>query len=158
MRNGLLYGALAGAAGGAAGVTALNAVTYADMALRGRSSSGLPERTVGTIADKAGVSLGGEDEAASNRRQSLGALLGLGVGIGVGAGYGLVRSRFRVPRVPAAVGLGVAASVASEGPATAMGLTDPRTWGAAGWASDLVPHLAYGAVTALLCDRLIRAA
>jgi hypothetical protein len=149
---------VSGALAGAAGATALNAVTYADMALRGRSGSGLPERTVGTIAAKTGVSLGDEEKTAANRKESLGALFGLGVGIGVGTAYGLIRSLFRVPRWPAAVGLGIVASVSSEGPATAMGLTDPRTWGATGWLSDLVPHLAYGAVTALLCDRLVRSA
>jgi hypothetical protein len=36
---------------------------------------------------------------------------------------------------------------ASDLPATALGLTDPRSWGAAGWMSDLLPHLAYGIVT-----------
>ena len=149
---------VSGALAGAAGATALNAVTYADMALRGRSGSGLPERTVGTVAAKTGVSLGDEEKTAATRKESLGALFGLAVGIGVGAAYGLIRSRFRVPCWPAAVGLGIVASVASEGPATAMGLTDPRTWGATGWLTDLVPHLAYGAVTALLCDRLVRAA
>jgi hypothetical protein len=27
-------------------------------------------------------------------------------------------------------------------------VTDPRTWGAAGWVSDLLPHLAYGLAAA----------
>ncbi|MCO5971686.1 hypothetical protein [Actinoallomurus soli] len=139
--NGLLSGALAGAAGTAA----LNAVTYADMALRGRSGSQVPEQVVEKTTERAGVSLG-EDETAENRRQALGALLGFGVGIGVGVAYGLIRSRGRT--LPDALALGAAASVASEGPAVALGLTDPRTWGAAGWISDVVPHLAYGIVTA----------
>jgi hypothetical protein len=30
----------------------------------------------------------------------------------------------------------------------AQGLTDPREWGTAGWISDIVPHVAYGIVTA----------
>jgi hypothetical protein len=123
------------------------------MVLRGRSSSQVPEQTAAAIAERVGVSLG-EDETAANRRQALGALLGFGVGVGVGAAYGLIASRMRVGRATAALGIGIAASVAAEVPATAFGLTDPRTWGAAGWMSDLVPHLAYGIVTATTYDRL----
>ncbi|MDX6434685.1 MAG: hypothetical protein QOE54_7051 [Streptosporangiaceae bacterium] len=153
MKGGLLAGALAGAAG----TTTLNAVTYADMVIRGRPSSQVPEQTVETIAGRAGVSLG-EDETAANRRQGLAALLGIGVGVGVGAAYGLIGSRVRTGRATVALGLGIAASVAGEAPATALGLTDPRTWGTAGWLSDLVPHLAYGIVTATTYDRLTRCA
>jgi len=35
-------------------------------------------------------------------------------------------------------------------------VTDPRTWSAADWISDLLPHLAYGVVThatAVAADR-----
>ena len=42
--------ALRGAAAGAAGSTALNAVTYLDMAGRGRGSSSTPEQTVQALA------------------------------------------------------------------------------------------------------------
>jgi hypothetical protein len=147
--NGLLRGALAGAAG----TTALGAVTYADMALQGRSGSQVPEQLVDTIAERAGLSQG-DDETAENRRQALGALLGSGVGIGVGAAYGVLRSWVRTGVLPAALGLGVAAAVASDGPATALGITDPRTWGAAGWTSDVAPHLAYGVVTAVAYECL----
>jgi hypothetical protein len=28
-----------------------------------------------------------------------------------------------------------------------LGVSDPRTWSAADWISDVVPHLAYGVVT-----------
>jgi hypothetical protein len=54
----------------------------------------------------------------------------------------------------AAAGLGLAAMAASDLPATALGVTDPRTWGAAGWASDLLPHLAYGLATAAVYEAL----
>ena len=151
MKGGLLPGALAGAAG----TTALNVVTYADMVLRGRPASRVPEQTVEAIADRVGLPLG-EDETAAHRRQALAALLGLGVGVGVGAGYGLIGAGTR--RGHAAAVLGIAASVAGEVPAVAFGLTDPRSWGAAGWISDLVPHLAYGLVTAVTYDRLTRCA
>jgi hypothetical protein len=142
MRKGLLAGALAGAAG----TTALNAITYADMALRGRPASGMPERTVDEITDRTGVRLG-EGESASNRRQGLAALLGFGTGVGVGALYGLISSRGTGASAPAAIGLAVAASMTSAVPAAALGLTDPLGWDAADWLSDMVPHLAYGAVT-----------
>jgi hypothetical protein len=74
----------AGLLAGAAGTTALNAATYADMALRGRPPSQVPEQVV----DRLGLPLG-EGAAASNRRQAVAALLGIGVGVGVGAAYGL---------------------------------------------------------------------
>lgn len=149
MRRELISGVLAGAAG----TTALEAVAYADMAVRGRPGSELPARTVETLTERAGVSLGG-GETAGNRRQGLGALLGFGVGLGVGAAYGLLRARFRTGRVPAAIGLGLGAAVAADAPMTLLGLTDPRSWSASAWISDLVPHLAYGAVTCLAYERL----
>lgn len=52
----------------------------------------------------------------------------------------------------AAVGLGVAAMAGSDVPIAALGISDPRTRGASGWATDIVPHLAYGIFTALACD------
>lgn len=145
---------IAGLMAGAAGTTALNAVTYADMALRGRPGSEVPERLVAKIADRAGLDLGGE-ETASNRRQGLAALLGYGVGLGVGVAYGLTGGpRTRGGIAAGALALTVAALVGSDVPATALGLTDPREWPAEAWLSDLVPHLAYGVVTAVTYDRL----
>jgi hypothetical protein len=149
MRDGLLCGALAGAAG----TTALNAITYLDMAARGRPSSELPEQVVDAMAQRRGISLG-EDESASNRRQALAALFGFGVGIGIGMAYGAARTRLRINGLPSAIGLAIAASAASDGPAAAMGLTDPRAWGVQGWLSDLVPHLGYGIMTAVTFECL----
>jgi predicted PurR-regulated permease PerM len=37
---------------------------------------------------------------------------------------------------------------------TVLGVTDPRTWGVVGWISDLIPHLGYGIVTALVLHYL----
>jgi hypothetical protein len=37
---------------------------------------------------------------------------------------------------------------------TALGISDPRTWAAKDWVSDIVPHLAYGMVTAATLNRL----
>ena len=35
---------------------------------------------------------------------------------------------------------------------TALGITDPRTWGTSDWVSDVVPHLVYGVVTAATAE------
>ncbi len=37
---------------------------------------------------------------------------------------------------------------------TLLGVTDPRTSPATSWVADVVPHLAYGAVTAAVLARL----
>lgn len=75
--NGMTSRVLAGLAAGAAGTTALNAVTYLDMALSARPASSTPEDTVGKAEDAVGMSLsswGPDSEAASNRRSGNGAL------------------------------------------------------------------------------------
>jgi hypothetical protein len=56
---------LAGAAAGAAGTTALNAVTYLDMAIRGRPASSVPDQAVRTIGGKLGVEVPGDPDASS---------------------------------------------------------------------------------------------
>jgi hypothetical protein len=137
----------------------LDVVTYLDMVVRARPASSTPAEVAGALAERAGVELaadGNDSESAGNRRGGLGALFGYGVGLGVGAAYGLLRSLRPAPLRPraAAVGLGLAAMAASDLPATALGVTDPRTWGAAGWASDLLPHLAYGLATATVYEAL----
>jgi hypothetical protein len=38
---------------------------------------------------------------------------------------------------------------ASDYPATRLGLTEPRDWTATDWASDVLPHMAFGVVTAI---------
>jgi hypothetical protein len=154
MRKPLLWGIAAGAVG----TIALDVVSYLDMVVRARPASSTPAEVAGALAERAGVELaadGNDSEAAANRRSGLGALLGYGVGLGVGGAYGLLRSRLpgRRPRAAAAA-LGLAAMAASDLPATALGVTDPRAWGAAGWVSDLLPHLAYGLATATVYEAL----
>ena len=61
-------------------------------------------------------------------------------GVGPGTGAAIVR---RFARGGYAV-----AMLAGNAPMTALRLTDPRQWSAADWASDVVPHVAYGAVAA----------
>ena len=145
-----------GAAAGAAGTTALNAVTYLDMALRGRPASSTPEQTVGKLTEAAGTQVPGDDETRSNRLAGLGPLTGLATGVGVGVLAGLLArgTGLRTPALGALVG--AAAMAGSNGPMTALGITDPRTWSAADWVSDVVPHLAYGLVTAAVARGLVR--
>lgn len=150
-------GIVIGAAAGAAGTTALNAVTYLDMAVRGRPASHTPQNTVTKLASIAHVSIPGDVEARDNRVAALGPLTGLAAGIGVGALLGLARSAGWRPGVVAStVGATAGALVASNGPMTLLGVTDPRTWSVIDWMSDLVPHVAYGAVTAALVRELDR--
>jgi hypothetical protein len=153
LRRGLVIGAVAGAAG----TTALNAVTYLDMAVRGRPASHTPESTVTKLASVAHVSIPGDGEVRDNRVAGLGPLTGLAAGVGVGALLGLARSAgWRPGKVISAVGATVGALVASNGPMTLLGVTDPRTWSVIDWVSDLVPHVAYGAVTAAVVRELDR--
>jgi len=35
----------------------------------------------------------------------------------------------------------------SDVPLSLLGISDPASWSAKDWASDVVPHLAYGAIT-----------
>ena len=41
-----------------------------------------------------------------------------------------------------------AKTAASDYPATRLGLTEPRDWTATDWVSDVLPHMAFGVVTA----------
>jgi hypothetical protein len=130
---------LRGAAAGAAGTTVLNVVTYLDMAVRGRPASSTPENTVEKLAEVAHVPIPGEGVTRASRVEGLGALTGLVAGIGVG---GLLTT--------------FAVLLSTNGPMTVLGVTDPRTWSAVDWLSDLVPHLAYAAVVNSTIDALDR--
>ena len=137
-----------GAAAGAAGTTALNAVTYLDMALRARPASDTPQQAVDTLASKSGHPIPGDEETKQNRLGGLGPLSGIATGVTIGALAGLARPLLaRLPAPVAAVLVGVVAMAATDSPLASLGLTDPRKWSGTDWASDLVPHLAYGAVT-----------
>lgn len=149
MRSALWRGVVAGAAG----TVALNMVTYLDMALRGRSPSTMPGAAAGKLADAAGIGLG-EGDSEQNRTEGLGALLGYLTGLAVGAGFGMAQSRMHLPTPVAAVALGAGAMAGSNGPMTALRLTDPRSWSASDWAMDVVPHVAYGAATAVAYSML----
>jgi hypothetical protein len=132
---------------GAAGATALNAVTYLDMAVRARPASSAGEDSVSKLADLAHVPLG-DGDAADNRKSGLGPLLGYATSTAAAVAYAALGGR-RLPTTTSTVALTAVAMLASNAPMTALHITDPRTWKPADWASDLVPHLAYGWVTAL---------
>ena len=149
--------ALRGAAAGAAGSTALNAVTYLDMVVRGRGTSSTPEQTVEALAQKAHVSIPGDDEKRSNRVQGLGPLTGLAAGVGVGVVVGLVRAAgYRSQPLVGTLLTTLGVLIAANGPITVLGITDPRTWSATDWASDIVPHVAYAAVVKTTMDAFDR--
>jgi hypothetical protein len=146
-------GILNGAAAGAAGTTALNTVPYLDMAVRGRPASSTPEETVTKLADVAGVTIPGDDTTRRNRIAGLGPLTGLLVGVGVGAVVGLARAAgasagWKAGGLATGLALTGVALIGGNGPMTALGVSDPRSWTAKDWISDIVPHLAYGVVAA----------
>jgi hypothetical protein len=145
--------AVRGAAAGAAGTTALNAVTYLDMAVRGRPASSTPEDSVEKLVHSAGLEVPGDDESRRNRLAGLGPLTGIAAGVGVGVLAGLLAPRLSLPVLAGTVA--TAAVAGANGPMTALGITDPRSWDAASWISDVVPHLAYGIVTAAVAKRLV---
>jgi hypothetical protein len=146
-----------GAAAGAAGTTALNAVTYLDMAVRGRGSSSTPEDTVEKLADKVHLPIPGDEETREHRKQGLGPLMGLVAGIGVGVLGGLARASGYRSTKPVGITLTtLVVLVSANGPMTVLGITDPRTWSATDWISDLVPHLAYGVVVKTTMDAFDR--
>jgi hypothetical protein len=139
-----------GALAGAAGTTALNALTYIDMAARGRPASQTPQQAVDAIAQKSGHPVPGHGEQRENRLAGLGPLGGIATGVGVGVAAGLLRPLLtRLPSLLSAAMVGGAAMVAANAPIAKLGITDPSTWSPADWASDVVPHVGYGVVTYL---------
>jgi hypothetical protein len=135
-----------GVAAGAAGVTALNAITYLDMAVRARPPSDTPAQAVEQLAQKAGAPIPGEGDDRANRLGGLGPLAGIVTGTVVGVAAAFARPVLaRIPAPLAATALGALAMAGSDGPLVALGLTKPDKWAAADWASDIIPHLGYGA-------------
>jgi hypothetical protein len=135
---------------GAAGTTALNAATYLDMAVRGRPPSSSPQESVRRLAAKAHIDLG-EGEQAENRVSALGPLLGYLTGVGTAVAYAACRRR---DSRASALTLAALAMVGANAPMTLLRITDPRHWSASDWVADVLPHLAYGAVTAAALNRL----
>ncbi|WP_433305681.1 hypothetical protein ACQP2F_18735 [Actinoplanes sp. CA-030573] len=148
-------GILAGAAAGAAGTAALNAVTYLDMVWRGRGTSSTPEQTIEAMEERLPVSVPGEGETRDNRVSGLGSLSGIVTGVGIGAAFGVLRrAGLRPPAALSAVLIGLGAMASTDLSMASLRVSDPRSWSAADWLSDLVPHLAYGAVAAAVLEAL----
>ena len=146
-----------GMAAGAAGTTALNVVTYLDMAIRGRPASSVPEDAAKVLAGRVGIGVG-DGETARNRLSGAGALMGLVTGVTAGAAWSLAEPLARrLPRPLAAAAAGLAVMAATDASSVRLGVTDPATWSPADWVSDVVPHVAYGLVTVATYDRLRRA-
>ena len=143
----ILKGFARGAAAGAAGTTALNAVTYLDMLVRGRGASDTPSRLVEKLAHDAGRDLPGSGAERDHRYEAAGPLAGILTGVGVGAVSGALHtSGLKLPAFIGAPLMGLAAMVASDLPLALTGLSDPRRWSARDWVADALPHLAYGVV------------
>ncbi|HWT06866.1 MAG TPA: hypothetical protein VN224_13975 [Xanthomonadales bacterium] len=147
---------LVGAIAGAAATSALNVATYADIAIRGRGESDVPSKMVKNAAEAAGFgALTSDDETTQHRRSGIGALMGYADGLGVGIAYGALRPAVRgVPVLLTAVVAGGLAMALSDVAIAKSGASDPRTWGAADWAADAIPHLVYGLALALSFDAL----
>jgi uncharacterized membrane protein len=141
VRRGLLAGAV--------GTTVLNAVTYTDMAWRGRDASSAPQETVKALASQAGVQVPGNRSQRPNRTTAVGALLGTASGLTAGVATALIRrSGVRLP-LPLETGLaGATAMAMTDLPMVALRVSDPRAWSRADWLADVVPHLTYGLGTA----------
>jgi hypothetical protein len=146
-----------GAVAGAAGTTALNAVTYLDMAVRARPASSTPQQTVERGATRLGVPLPSDGDRREAVESGLGSLLGSLAGISAGAALGAVRGLTGRPsgRLGTIGTAWVFAMLAGNGPMTLLGVTDPRTWTAVDWAADVVPHLAYGWVAGVTLAALV---
>jgi hypothetical protein len=115
------------AAAGAAGSTALDAVTHLDMTVRGRGTSCTPEQTAEALAARTHVPIpatrstgrtgcrpGVDDRPGRRDRRR--------------TGVGLLRaSGFRSQPLVGTPLTTLALPVASDGPMTVLGVTDPRT-------------------------------
>ncbi|RLV48057.1 hypothetical protein D9V37_18370 [Nocardioides mangrovicus] len=130
---------------GAVGTVVLDLVTYADMALRGRPASEVPAQLVDAVAASLGTQVHGEE-----RHEALGALAGIATGVGVGVVVSVARRHgVRLSGLTGPVVTGALAMAASDLPVALLGVSDPREWSSSDWASDALPHLAYGTATHL---------
>ncbi|NUR85689.1 MAG: hypothetical protein HOY71_16560 [Nonomuraea sp.] len=128
---------------GAAGTTALNTASYLDMAIRARGASSTPQQAVDKLAGITHTDLG-DGERADHRKEALGSLMGYATGVASAIAYGMLSGRRRRPWPLGVLALTGLAMSGSNVPLTLLGATDPRTWSAGSWVSDVIPHLAYG--------------
>jgi hypothetical protein len=116
------------------------------MAVRARPASDTPSQAVEQLTRKAGAEIPGQGEDRDNRLAGLGPLAGIMTGTTVGVAAAFARPILaRIPAPLAAAALGALAMAGSDGPLVTLGLTRPDDWATADWASDIIPHLGYGA-------------
>ena len=131
----------------------MNAVTYLDMAVRGRPSSSTPEEAAEASAHRVGIDIPGDESEKGNRLQGLGPLMGIATGVAAGVVTALTR-RWR-PRTGLSITslvAGITAMVGADVPMAALGVSNPREWSVGDWLADIVPHLGYGVVTAAVLE------
>jgi hypothetical protein len=75
-----------------AGTTALNMVSYADMAVRARPASTTPEDTLRKLTERLRMRIPGEGERLGNRIAGLAPMTGFAAGLGMGAVLGVARA------------------------------------------------------------------
>jgi hypothetical protein len=127
------------------------------MTVRGRGGSSTPEQTVEAIEEQLPVSVPGQDEKRENRVTGLASLSGIITGVGIGAVFGVLhRIGLRPPAPVGAVMVGLTAMTSTDVSMARLKVSDPRTWSASDWFSDLLPHLVYGAVTYATLEALDR--
>ena len=103
------------------------------------------------------MSVPGDEQQRRNRVSALGSLSGIVTGVGIGAVFGLLRrAGLRPPTPVGAVMIGLTAMASTNISMVSLNVTDLRTWSAADWLSDAIPHLIYGAVTYATLEALDR--
>src|SRR4051812_31175125 len=120
-----------------------------DVAIRARPASQTPESSVEQLSNATGIKIPGSEKERQNRLAGLGPMLGIAAGVGTGAVLGAVWSKgWGAGRLGSVVAATVRALAAGNAPMIVLGVSDPRSWSASDWVSDVVPHFCYGAVTA----------
>ncbi len=131
-------------AAGASGIVAMEIASYLDMLVRGRPGSDQPQQLGERLSERVHFAPGASEEAMA-RRNALGSVVGYVDGLALPLLVALVRPH-RHSVLADAVVLTAGAMVGSSALPVALDVTDLRRWSRDDWLTDLVPHLAYGAV------------
>ncbi|SCF25351.1 hypothetical protein [Micromonospora mirobrigensis] len=142
-----------GIVAGATATLARELISNLDVGIRARPTSDTHERAVQRMADVTHVNLGPAERAA-HRRAGIGSVFGFVNGVLAVSLFAAFRGRRRPPLPVAAGVIGIGGMLVADGSMTALGVTDPRRWGAEGWFEDALPYVAYGLVAAATLNRL----
>ncbi|MFE2477885.1 hypothetical protein [Streptomyces sp. NPDC059389] len=146
---------LHGAVAGLAGTTALNMAGYVDVVLRGRPISDTPEITVRTLAARLRIRIPGDDRIRENRVAGLGPLIGYAVGTGMGVALSLSQAAGWLPtKTSRYAAASLFALTVTNMPIFLLGISDPRTWTASDWVSDIIPHGLFAVVAVQVIEKL----